>query len=109
MEPTSTPCTAVVEPLLGCNHNHALADRNIGCSSKVFIVAELSANHNQRIELALDTRDAAAEAGADAIKLQTFTPETITYNSSDTIFLVSGGTAWDGRSLHNLYSEAQTP
>ena len=109
MESSPTPCSATVEPLLRYNHNHALADRNIGCNSKVLIVAELSANHNQRLEVALDTIDAVAEAGADAIKLQTFTPETITYNSRDPIFLVSGGTAWDGRSLHDLYSEAQTP
>lgn len=77
--------------------------------NKVFIVAEMSANHGGNIEVALETVRAAKRSGADAIKLQTFTPDTITLESTKKDFLVNHGTLWDGRSLHDLYKEASLP
>ena len=76
--------------------------------SKTFIVAELSANHGHRLDLALESVRAAREAGADAIKIQTYTPDTITLNCSREDFQVKG-TLWDGRTLYDLYKEAYTP
>ena len=76
--------------------------------SKTFIVAELSANHGHRLDLALESVRAAREAGADAIKIQTYTPDTITLNCSREDFQVKG-TLWDGRTLYDLYQEAYTP
>jgi len=73
------------------------------------LVAELSANHNQRLQLALDTIAAAKECGADAIKVQTYTPDTMTIDSREPWFIVGGGTPWDGQSLYELYRKAYTP
>ncbi len=73
-----------------------------------FIIAELSANHLQKFELAVDTIKAAKEAGADAIKLQTYTPDTITIDSDNEYFKIKG-TLWEGKTLYNLYKEAYTP
>lgn len=75
---------------------------------RTFIIAELSANHNQDFDLALATIKAAARAGADAIKLQTYTADTITLDSDKEDFVIKG-TIWDGRKLHELYQEAYTP
>jgi pseudaminic acid synthase len=74
-----------------------------------YIIAELSANHNGSLRTALDTIKAAKEAGANAIKLQTYTADTLTLNSRKEDFMVSGGTLWDGKSLYELYQEAYTP
>ena len=74
----------------------------------VFIVAELSANHNQNIDLALQTIKAAAKAGADAIKIQTYTADTLTVPCDNEYFRVKG-TLWEGRTLYDLYQEAYTP
>ena len=82
--------------------------RNIGPEHPVYVVAELSANHNQDFDHAVRIIEAAKEAGADAVKLQTYTPDTITIASDREEFLVSGGTLWDGRNLHDLYAEAFT-
>ena len=76
--------------------------------SKVFIIAELSANHNGSLKTALDTVRAAKRAGADCIKLQTYTADTITINSNKEDFLIKG-TIWGGKSLYQLYQEAYTP
>ena len=76
--------------------------------NKTFIVAELSANHGHKLEVALETVRAAREAGADAIKIQTYTADTITLDCSRDDFQVKG-TLWDGRTLHDLYTEAYTP
>ena len=76
---------------------------------KIFIIAELSANHNGSFELAVETIKAAKRAGADCIKLQTYTPDTITINSSKNDFIIKGGTLWDDRYLYDLYKEAFTP
>ncbi|QSB27958.1 pseudaminic acid synthase [Flavobacterium sp. CLA17] len=76
--------------------------------SKVFIIAELSANHNGNIETAIETIRAAKRAGADCIKLQTYTADTITIDSDKDDFLIKG-TIWEGKNLHKLYQEAYTP
>ena len=75
---------------------------------KTFIVAELSANHGHRLELALASIRAIREAGADAVKLQTYTADTLTLDSRREDFRVKG-TLWDGRTLYDLYQEAYTP
>ena len=75
----------------------------------VFIIAELSANHNGNLQNALDTIKAAREVGANAIKLQTYTPETMTLDCDREDFIVKGGTLWDGKKLYDLYQEAHTP
>ena len=77
--------------------------------NKVFIIAELSANHNGDLEIAIETARAAKRAGADAIKLQTYTADTITLDCDNEDFIIKGGTLWDGKTLHSLYKEAFTP
>lgn len=74
-----------------------------------YIIAELSANHNGSLQIALDTIKAAKECGANAIKLQTYTADTLTLNSVNEDFIVSGGTLWDGKTLYELYKWAYTP
>lgn len=81
----------------------------IGAGFPTYIMAELSANHNQDFEKAVKIVYAAKEAGANAIKLQTYTPDTITLACDREEFRVSGGTLWDGRTLHDLYAEAHMP
>ena len=76
---------------------------------KVFIVAELSANHGNDIKIALETVRAAKRAGADAIKLQTYTPDTMTLDSKSDDFIVKGGSIWDGQTFYELYKKAYTP
>jgi len=76
--------------------------------SNTFIVAELSANHGHKLEVALESIRAIKEAGADAVKIQTYTADTITLNCDAEDFKVKG-TLWDGRTLYDLYQEAYTP
>jgi pseudaminic acid synthase len=78
-------------------------------STPVFIIAELSANHNGSLETAIETIRAAKRAGADAIKLQTYTADTMTIRSDKDDFKIKGGTLWDDRYLYELYEEAYTP
>ena len=76
---------------------------------KVYIVAELSANHKQQKAIALESIRVAADCGADAIKVQTYTPDTLTIDCDNEYFRIRQGTIWDGRTLYNLYQEAYTP
>lgn len=86
-----------------------IAGRTIGAGTPTYIVAELSANHNQSFEQAIRILHAARDAGADAVKLQTYTADTITLRSDKDYFRITSGTPWDGRTLHDLYQEAFTP
>jgi pseudaminic acid synthase len=81
---------------------------NIDQNSPCFIIAELSANHNGSIETAIETIRSAKRAGANAIKLQTYTPDTITINCDKDDFVIKG-TIWEGKNLYKLYQEAFTP
>lgn len=78
-------------------------------SNRTFIIAELSANHNQQFDLAVETIKAAKLAGADAIKIQTYTADTITLNSDKEYFQINYGSLWDGTTLYKLYQQAFTP
>lgn len=82
--------------------------RVIGVGEPTYIIAEMSANHNQSFNEAVKILQAAKEAGADAIKLQTYTPDTMTINCKNEYFQIKG-TLWAGRSLYDLYGEAYTP
>jgi pseudaminic acid synthase len=77
--------------------------------NKVFIIAELSANHNGDLQVALDTIRAAKRAGADAVKIQTYTADTLTIDCKNDYFKINHGTAWDGEYLYDLYKRAYTP
>ena len=74
-----------------------------------YIIAELSANHNGSLQNALDTIKAAKDVGADCIKLQTYTADTLTLNCEKDDFIIKGGTLWDNKSMYELYKEAYTP
>lgn len=86
-----------------------IAGRRIGPGEPAYIVAELSANHGQQLDQAIELIEAAATAGADAVKLQTYTPDTITLDCDNPYFQIRSGTVWDGRTLRDLYAEAYTP
>lgn len=81
----------------------------IGEKSKTFIIAELSANHGHDFDIAVKTIHAVKESGADAIKLQTYTPDTITIDCDNEYFQIKQGTIWDGTTLYKLYQQAYTP
>lgn len=83
--------------------------RRIGPDFPVYCIAELSGNHNQDFNQAVELIHAAKTAGADAVKLQTYTADTLTIQSDKEYFRVGGGTLWDGRTLYDLYKEAYTP
>jgi pseudaminic acid synthase len=85
-----------------------LPQRLISDDQPAYIIAEISANHNGNLDKALELVRVAAEAGADAVKIQTYTADTITIDSNDEPFLIKG-TIWDGRRLYDLYQEAHTP
>lgn len=91
------------------NKSFQIGSRMIGEGAPAFIVAELSANHNQDYHRALEIVHAAKEAGADAVKLQTYTADTITIDCDDECFQINEGTIWDGATLYKLYQEAYTP
>ena len=91
------------------NGSVTIGRHRVGTGSPVYIIAELSANHNQSFEQAVRIVRAAKEAGVDAIKLQTYTADTITIQSDRESFRIAGGTLWDGRTLYDLYREAYTP
>lgn len=83
--------------------------RSIGPGEPVFVIAEISANHRQDLTVAKATIDAAAEAGADAVKFQTYTADSLTLKSDAPWFRIHEGTAWDGRTLHEIYAEGELP
>lgn len=85
-----------------------ISNFEINKESKVFIIAELSANHNGSIDTAIETIRAAKRAGADCIKFQTYTADTITINCDKDDFIIKG-TIWEGANLHKLYQDAYTP
>ena len=82
--------------------------RRIGPGCSPYVVAEISANHSQNFEQAAKLIKAASEAGADAIKLQTYTPDTLTIDCNNEYFQING-TPWDGRTLYDLYKEVYMP
>lgn len=86
-----------------------IGSHTISEANPVFIIAELSANHNQNYDVAVKSIRAAKKAGANAVKLQTYTPDTITLNCHNEYFQLKHGTIWDGKSLYDLYTEALTP
>lgn len=83
--------------------------RRIATGHPVYVVAEISANHHQDFDQAVRLVQAARESGADAVKLQTYTADTLTIKCDCPEFRIGGGTLWDGRTLYDLYSEAYTP
>lgn len=91
------------------NQTFAINGRSIGPTHPTYIIAEMSANHNQQFDEAVKIIAAAKEAGADAVKLQTYTPDTITIDSDKPPFQIGKGTIWEGKNLYKLYGEAFTP
>src|SRR5688572_24289763 len=91
-------------------HDIRIGDTLIGTDCKPFIIAEMSGNHNQSLEKALAIVDAAADSGAHALKLQTYTADTLTIDVSDNEFFIADPSSlWKGRNLYDLYQEAHTP
>ncbi len=86
-----------------------IGNRYIGEKYPVFLIAEVSANHLQNFDIAVDTIKAIKDSGADAVKLQTYTPDTITIDCDNKLFQIEHGTLWDGNTLYKLYKEAYTP
>lgn len=86
-----------------------IGDRKVGPGHPVYVVAELSANHNGDLEHAKKVIRAMAESGADAVKIQTYTADTLTIPCDNEHFKIGGGTLWDGKTLHELYQEAYMP
>jgi len=86
-----------------------IGNRRVGTGYPTYIVAEVSANHRQQFDEAVKLIEAAKEAGADAVKLQTYTPDTLTIKSDRAEFRIGGGTPWDGKKLYDLYAEACMP
>jgi pseudaminic acid synthase len=83
--------------------------REIGPGWPAYVIAEISANHNRSLAEALDLIKLAKECGADAVKIQTYTPDTITIDCDNEYFQIGKGTIWEGKNLHQLYGEAYTP
>ena len=92
------------------SESFSIFDRLVGASSRPFVIAEMSGNHNQSLERALTIVDAAAGAGADALKIQTYTADTMTLDSDQAGFAIDDpGSLWHGNTLYQLYQKAHTP
>ena len=92
------------------NYNFKIGNKEIGTGNTVFIIAEMSANHNQNLERAKEMIKSAAVAGADAVKLQTYTPDTLTIDCKKESFIVKDANPdWDGKTLYDLYKTAYLP
>ena len=91
------------------NKNIKIGNRVVGEDAPAFIIAEMSANHNMDFDRAVAILRAARDAGADAVKIQTYTADTITLDCDDPCFQLTQGTIWDGITLHKLYETAYTP
>ena len=88
----------------------SIGDRAVGRGERPYLIAEMSGNHNQSLDRALEIVDAAAASGADAVKLQTYTADTMTLNLSTKDFVIDDpASLWNGRQLYDLYREAHTP
>ena len=90
-------------------NNFKIAGKEIGIGQPVFVIAELSGNHNGSLEKAKEMVKTACQAGADIIKLQTYTADTMTIDLNEKWFQVNVNSAWSGKTLHQLYGEAFTP
>lgn len=86
-----------------------IGNRWVGKNEPAFIIAEMSANHNMDFERAKEIIKGVKEAGADAVKLQTYTADTITIDCDNDYFQITQGTLWDGTTLYKLYQKAYTP
>ena len=86
-----------------------IQDFDFNKDNSVFVIAELSANHNGSLETALETIRAAKRTGANAIKLQTYTADTLTIQSDKDDFIIKSGSIWDGKTFYDLYKSAYTP
>lgn len=91
------------------NSEIRIADRTVGPGRSVYIIAELSANHGHSLDHAIRSIEAMKAAGADAVKVQTYTADTLTIPCNNEFFRIGGGTLWDGRTLYDLYQEASLP
>lgn len=91
------------------NKEIMIGNRRISEDAPTFVIAEMSANHLMDFDRAVAIMQAAKDAGADAIKIQTYTPDTITLDCDDPCFQITQGTIWDGTTLHKLYETAYTP
>lgn len=91
------------------NQEILIGDRKIALEQPAFIIAEMSGNHNQDLGRALAIIEAAKDSGADAVKLQTYTADTITMDCRNQYFATQAGSLWEGRTLYELYQEAHTP
>jgi pseudaminic acid synthase len=83
--------------------------RELGGNNPVYVIAEISANHNQDLQLAKKMIKTAKDSGVDAVKLQTYTPDTMTLNINNDYFRIKSDNIWDGKTLYELYNEAYTP
>ena len=91
-------------------HTFAIAGRDIGPDTPPYLIAEMSGNHNHDIDRAIAIIDAAADSGADAVKLQTYTADTMTLDIDTPDFRIEDEKSlWNGRNLYDLYTEAHTP
>lgn len=91
------------------NKEIVINNRKIGNAYPVYVIAEMSANHNMDFDRAVKIIEAAKECGADAIKIQTYTADTLTLDCDSPYFQITQGTLWDGTTLHKLYQKAYTP